>query len=137
MKATEESSEQQVTVSSSSEATGASSQCTSCGIILLVACLCVYAGVCLYTCMLDECAFELGVCKYFLTGCLFACEFVCVSVYVCACVRRHSSTLTGTRRCSYTHTCVGRASRSHVRKVNGEALGHRTNQCLSALGPKK
>ena len=86
MKATEESSEQQVTVSSSSEATGASSQCTSCGIFLLVACLCVYAGVCIYTCMLDECAFELGVCKYFLTGCLFAFVFVSVQECVCACM---------------------------------------------------
>ena len=90
----------------------------SASIFLLVACLrvCLCEFVCMCYVKLVG-AFGLGVCKYFLTGCLFEYVFVCVCVYVCARVRRHSSTLAGTRRYSYTHTCVGRASRSHVRKV--------------------
>ena len=77
-------------------------------------------------------AFGLGVCKYFLTGCLFEYVFVCVCMYVCARVRRHSSTLAGTRRYSYTHTRVGRVSRSHVRKVSGKALEPYKQICVLA-----
>ena len=68
---------------------------------------CLFA--CVFVCMCyvrPECAFELGVCKYFLIGCLLEYVFVCVCVYVCARVRRHSSTLAGTRRYSYIHTLV-------------------------------
>ena len=79
--------------------------------------MCVCVNLCV--CALLNLWVHLGsVCKSFLTGCLFEYVFVCVCVYVCARVRRHSSTFAGTPRYSYTHTCVGRASRSHVRKVS-------------------
>ena len=100
----------------------------SASIFLLVACLRVSLCVCVCMCYVrPECACEPGVCKYFLTGCLLAYVFVCVCVYVCACVRRHSSTLAGTRRYSYTPTCLERASRSHVRKVPKTSVLARTS----------
>ena len=44
----------------------------------------IYIYIYIYMYVKPECAFELGVCKYFLTGCLFASVFVCVCVCVCA-----------------------------------------------------